>query len=292
VIQQRKVSDMEVKKYTATPIGDGRYKLGESPFYDSEMKRFSWVDILDGKLYISYESGINKSDIKAESSDMGQHIGAAIPMQGKDGFIIAGYDGLYTFESGKKSLLKSMKDEFKYYQRCNDAKQDPKGRLYFGSSVDNSYDIKPHGNLYMFDEGNVTILERNTGISNGMAWNSACDKFYFSDSEFNAVFRYDYDISTGLITNREEFFSVTDKCPDGMCIDKNDNLWVAVWGGRRVECHDGSTGELIAVIEVDAQNVTSCCFYGANMDSLFITTAGDGLNGKYDGSLFVCTVDL
>ena len=78
----------------------------------------------------------------------------------------------------------------------------------------------------------------------------------------------------------------------GMCIDADDNLWVAFWEGSRIEQRSTKNGSVLATVKVDAQNVTSCCFIGDKLDTLFITTSGRGLNGKYDGCLFTCKVDV
>ena len=76
-----------------------------------------------------------------------------------------------------------------------------------------------------------------------------------------------------------------------MCIDSEDNLWVAVWGGRRIEKRSSVTGELLARVDVPAENTTSCCFCGENLDTLLITSSGEGLSGEYDGCVFTCKVD-
>ena len=111
------------------------------------------------------------------------------------------------------------------------------------------------------------------------------------NSEYHAVFAYDYDEASGDISNRQVLFEVKDGVSDGMCIDSEDNLWVAIWGGRRIEKRSTATGELLGIVEVDAQNVTSCCFCGPRLDTLFITTSGNGQTGEHDGCLFTCRVD-
>ena len=161
--------------------------------------------------------------------------------------------------------------------------------MYFGSSVLD--DSEPSGNLFRYDKGSVKVMEANTKISNGMAWSKDKKKFYFSDSPFNAIFEYDYDINTGDLTNRRVLCEITNGVPDGLCIDDEDNLWIAIWGGRRVEHRSGATGELLGVIEVDANNVTSCCFYGENYDKLLITSSGDNEDGAGDGRIFTCKVE-
>ena len=128
-----------------------------------------------------------------------------------------------------------------------------------------------------------------------MAWSRDKTKFYFSDSK-NGVFVYDYDNGTGEIKNRKLLFKADggsdgQAVSDGMCIDSDDNLGVAVWGGRRVEKHSGKTGEKLAEISVDTDHVTSCCFCGPDLDTLLITSSADGLKGQFDGCLFKCRVN-
>ncbi|MCR5624120.1 MAG: SMP-30/gluconolactonase/LRE family protein [Lachnospiraceae bacterium] len=256
-----------------------KYGIAEAPFYVAKNKRLSWVDILAGKLYMMDDGG----DIT--SVDFGQMIGAAVPID-DDSYMVAAVDGLYKYSNGNITKIRDLTDVYEPYQRSNDAKFDPKGRLWFGATV---YDgqHEDHGNLFSFEDGNVVLRQPDTKLSNGMAWNKEADKFYFSDSEEHKIFVYDYDNESGNITNRKTLFEVTDGVPDGMTIDSKDNLWVAVWGGNRLEYRDGKTGEKLDEIYVPAKQVSSCCFYGSEK-SLFITTAGVGLTGEYDGCLFIC----
>ena len=196
-------------------------------------------------------------------------------------------DGLYEVSATSKKQILNMKDHFDSYQRSNDAKCDPCGRLWFGSSSFNE-DLGVGGDLYLYDQGEVTKVIPNTKIANGMAWSSDGRTFYWADSLDNAVYAFDYSLESGHISNRRVLFEIKDAVPDGMCIDSNNNLWVAVWGGHRVENRDGRTGELLGVVQVEASNVTCCCFGGDNMDELFITTSGDGQNGENDGCVFRC----
>ena len=179
---------------------------------------------------------------------------------------------------------------YESWQRCNDAKADPRGRVFFGSSAEDGTG-EEGGDLYCYDRGGLAILQPDTRIANGMAWNRAHDRFYSSDSNEHAVFVYDYDEETGAISDRRVLFPVEDGVPDGLCIDAEDRIWLAVWNGSRVECRDGVTGALLAVVRVPALHTTSCCFCGKDLDTLFITSAGDGLEGETDGRLFTCRVD-
>nr|MCR5766180.1 SMP-30/gluconolactonase/LRE family protein [Treponema sp.] len=119
-------------------------------------------------------------------------------------------------------------------------------------------------------------------------------KFYFSDTLKYAVFEYDYDLESGQISNRKVLFKPEEGrgMTDGMCIDSQDNLWVAFWGGSRIEERSTKDGSLLAVVNVPAKNVTSCCFMGDKLDTLFITTAATDQTGELDGCLFTCKVDV
>ncbi len=266
-------------KYKAELFLDQRFDLAESPFYDERYDRLSWVNITEGELYTMENGDITKTSF-------GQMIGAAVPLPDRDGFIVAATDALYIYEKGEKKKLFDLTGTYAKYQRSNDAKLDPAGRLFFGSVVFDE-EHEHEGKLYSYENGQVTVIQEKTLLSNGMGWNRNEDRFFFSDSDEHAVFAYDYNKETGEISGRRRLFEVEGGVPDGMCMDSKDNIWLAVWGGNRLECHDSSSGEQIAQIDVDAAQVSSCCFYKGN-DRMFITTAGTGRDGRYDGCLFEC----
>ena len=241
-----------MKHYKAVPFSDSRYALAESPFSDSRTGIISYVDITPGRFYRLFPNG------ETRCFEFGQPVGAAVPAAEPGAYVLAAADG-------------------------------PAGRLFFGSSsMDSAFG--DNGDLYRLDPASgIRVVQENTKISNGMAWDRAGRRFFFSDSLEYAVFVYDYDLATGDITNRRVLFPVSDGVPDGMCIDANDDLWLAVWGGRRLEKRSSGTGELLAVVDVDAEHVSSCCFIDEN--TLLITSSGDGLSGAHDGKLFTCRVD-
>lgn len=288
-----------MKTYNAQVFLQEKFKLGESPFYDPRTKTISWVDIMNKKFFTLGPDGIQKT------FSYNQAIGSAVPTKNEGCYLIAGTDSLYlqetksdgpASENPAPKLIKNLKDYFESYQRSNDAKADPAGRLFFGSSVDDDVH-EASGNLFCLDtvgDDNISIRQPDTKISNGMAWSADRNKFYFSDTLQYAVFSYDYDLETGEISNRKVLFKPEENngLTDGMCIDAEDNLWVAFWGGSRIEQRSTKDGSLLSVINVDAKNVTSCCFIGDELDTLFITTSGNGQTGEHDGCLFTCKVDV
>ena len=269
-----------MKEYTATVFEKEKYSLGESPFYDPGLRRYSWVDITEGRLF-------TMTDGKKSCFRFDQPIGAAVPLPDSEGFILAAADGLYTLKDGKAERFLDLKTIYKPYWRSNDAKLDPRGRLFFGACAQDGHEAE--GALFCYDNGQVKCLQPNTRISNGMAWSRDLKTFYFSDSLEYAVFKYDYDPETGDISGRRVLFNIEGGVPDGMCIDSEDNLWVAVWGGSRIEKRSGIDGRKLAEIRVPAKRVSSCNFAGDDK-TLFITSSGAGENGEFDGCLFKCDI--
>ena len=167
--------------------------------------------------------------------------------------------------------------------RCNDAKVDCKGRLWFSTIFDNGTPTY-EGALYSLDKGEIKYIN-DTKLGNGMAWNKNNDKFYFSDTEEQKIFIYDYDKLTGKVSNRSVLCNI-DGYPDGMTIDDNDNLFIAIWNGKRIEVRSGIDGKLIDVINVPAKFVTSATFAGNNLDELIITTAKLNEEDEFAGKVF------
>lgn len=129
---------------------------------------------------------------------------------------------------------------------------------------------------------NPTPVITPVNISNGMTWNYANNKFYYIDTPTDQVVQYDYDNKSGKITNPKTVFDVTkhqDRItghPDGMTIDKDDNLWIALYGGGavvKVDPRVGPEGKILDVIAIPAQYVTSVCWGGQNLKTLFVTTS-------------------
>ena len=118
----------------------------------------------------------------------------------------------------------------------NDGACDRRGRLWVGSI---SYDEAPErGSLYRIDPDLQfeRVLDR-LWISNGIDWSLDDTKMYFVDSPTRRVDVLDYDIETGAATNRRPFHEFADDVPgipDGLCVDAEGGLWVALWGGSRV----------------------------------------------------------
>lgn len=181
--------------------------LGEGPHYDVNSQNLYYVDIAAPAIFrYSLETGkIFKATIRNNNSKLG----FITPIEGTTDEFVIGADRDLTVikwdgeseEATVQKILVTVDQEFPK-NRINDAKCDPKGRLFFGTMGDETSDLKHHptGSLYRFDNPNVTMLRDSVGISNGLAWNEKLGKFYYIDSVARNVKVYDYESSTGHIS--------------------------------------------------------------------------------------------
>ena len=268
---------------------DTKAILGEGPVWDIERQTLFWVDIEGCKL-----QEYNPSSGKNRHWQFDEMIGAAVPMK-MGTLLLALESGLATFDCDLNKLNKIPVLENKAPKiRFNDGKVGPKGNFWIGTM--HKEFLSQTGNLYRVSKNlNTSIAIPKTTISNGMAWSSDLKKFYYIDSPTFEVKAYDFDANSGTILNQKSQFTIPREhgSPDGMCIDADDMLWIAHWGGHCIRRWNPETGEVLQKISVPAPHVTSCCFGGKDLKTMYITTARSGLTAsqikKYplSGGLFV-----
>jgi sugar lactone lactonase YvrE len=176
--------------------------------------------------------------------------------------------------------------------RMNEGGCDPDGRFYCGSMA---YDQRPGaGALYRLDpDGSVRVVLENVTISNGLEWSPDGSRAYYNDTSTHRIDVFDYDVESGL-TGRRPFAEIPVEAggPDGLTVDEEGGVWVALYGGAAVRRYT-LEGMLDEVIEVPARQVTACTFGGSDLDQLFITTSREDLEPGEDplaGSLFQADV--
>lgn len=262
--------------------------VGEGALWDEEQGVLYWVDILSNKLYI-YDpaSGENRT------FDVGQHVGTVV-LRKAGGVMLAVYDGFaaYDLESKTLTILADPEADLPN-NRFNDGKCDPAGRFWAGTMAYTNQTTQ--GSLYRLDADlSVHKMLGDIGISNGIVWSSDKKTMYYIDSMAFTVRAYDYDNATGALSNERVVIQVAKEIglPDGMAIDAEDKLWVAHFGGSAVHRWDPVTGQILASIELPAKQITSCAFGDANLETLYITSAANGMDAAalakepYAGALF------
>lgn len=268
--------------------------LGESPAWDHTNQILYWVDILEKKVHI-----FNPVTFENRSIILKKQIGAITPKT-TDEAVVALEDGFYflNIKTEEVSCINRPEIHMKN-NRFNDGKCDAYGRFWAGT-MDKSY-IKGQGTLYCLDTDLIVKKKvGNVGLSNGLTWSIDNKYFYYIDTLNNDVICFNYDITTGEISNpvRIIMFPEHEGMPDGMTIDEEGMLWIAHWGGSKVSRWNPNTGKMISSIDVPAINVTSCIFGGKDLDELYITTARTGLSKEqlqmypYSGGLFKIKLDI
>lgn len=250
--------------------------LGEGAFWNHETQTLFWVDI-EGKLLHIYdpETKVNRS------FPTPSRIGTVVP-QNDTTAVVALEDGIYLMDlqTGALSLLSDVEAEL-HENRFNDGKCDPNGNLWVGSMrMDES---QASAALYRVNsEGETKKMLENITISNGIVWSNDHTKMYYIDTPTTKVRVFDYDKATAEISNEQTVIEVpaTMGYPDGMAIDAEGMLWVALWNGNSVVRYHPETGAVLQKIEVPAHNVTSCAFGGKDLSILYITTASRDMNAS------------
>lgn len=261
--------------------------LGEGPVWDGDLHRLWWVDIEQKEIH-QWDPASGRDVFW----DLPHRVGFVIPTTRGD-CVIGTQSGLARFSPGSGGFepLKNPEEHLPD-NRFNDAKCDAAGRLWAGTMAVS--EVVGQGSLYRI-EPNLEIQQMVSGISisNGLAWSADSRLLYYVDSPTRRVDAFDFDLRKGTLGGRRPIIRIPQGFPDGMCIDAAGNLWIALWGGWGVACHDPRTGECLARIEVPVRDVTSCCFGGRDLDVLYITTASRDLDqtGKAQqplaGSVFV-----
>ena len=246
----------------------------EGPVWDDRTQTFYFIDVEAGKIF-SYK------DEKLTVWEAGEKVGFAVLRE--RGGVVAGLQSGFCavdFPDGGFEILADPEKDLPG-NRFNDGKADPFGRLFGGTLTM----TRPEGAegplaaLYRLDKKEdgfeaVKVIDR-VGLSNGLAWNADRTKMYFVDTDEGTVSEFAYHPENAELGERRVIIRVPSEMgfPDGMSIDENGKLWVALWNGGAITQWDPETGELLQKIELPAKNVSSCCFGGPDMDILFITTA-------------------
>lgn len=275
-----------MKETKANIVWSGKATLGEGPFWDELEQKLYWVDIDGFKLH-TYDPATEENT----TLPFAQHVTAVVKKE-SGGLLLAMRDGLYTYYRDRLTPYFLHPDGGRVI-RFNDAKCDPNGRLWAGTMA---FDGKSNiGSLYVLDhDENTTEVLTGLTISNGMAWDTARELFYHTEtnSKTTAVYRYEPEstelqkLGTVPIDYKKHGGS-----PDGMTIDNEGNLWVALWGGSAVIKVNPNNGDVLERIEVEAPNTTSCTFGGSDYKTLFITTASSE-GEPNSGALFSVTTEV
>jgi sugar lactone lactonase YvrE len=250
--------------------------LGESPVWHPREQVLYYCDIPACKLNRFDAATGERSHWTFDSE-----IGSCAPML-DGGMLLAARDGLWRFDpaTGVRSLLAPPPYDPKA-ERFNDGKCDPQGRFWAGTVCEPR--DPPLASLYCFDGGKLTRKAGGISVSNGLAWSADARTMYWSDTQSHTIFAFDFDALSGALSDRrvlarfplkqpQQPLEAYGGRPDGAAVDVKGNYWVAMFEGQRLLCLSPS-GELLQEIHLPVRCPTMPCFGGADLKTLYITTA-------------------
>ena len=280
---------MDIK---AKLVLDDFMELGEGPCWDEAEQALYWVDT-DMKRVHKYCPYNDEKKVYQFEEKVG-----AVVKESENTLVAAMEAGVYRINQTDGSAELIIRPEDHTDENIfNDGKCDLKGRFWVGTV--HREELDGRGTLYMMTPDRACEAKyRNVTISNGIAWTEDYKTMYYIDTPTCRITAFDYDIETGAISNERTAveFGPDMGWPDGMTIDKDGNLWVAMWGGWSVLKCDPANGKIIGSIKLPVANVTSCIFGGKDLDTLYITTAMAELTEEekqqqpYAGGLFQAEV--
>ncbi|KIA94413.1 hypothetical protein OA93_19935 [Flavobacterium sp. KMS] len=282
-----------MKTWKATALNNVRLLLGEGAIWSSLWDKFLYVDIEGQKVGIL--DPIYKT---VEERHLREKVGTVVPAE--DGWLIVGLESsiaIFDFDSEELNELIKLESDIPT-NRSNDGKCDAAGRLWIGTM--NKQAKGAAGALYFYDGKHLKKKIANRKVSNGICWSKDNKIMYYIDTLDYNIKSYDFDVINGTISNENIVVEVSQNgsMPDGMTIDDDGMLWVAMWGGGCVNRYNPFSGELVGKVELDAPHVTSCAFGGKDMKQLLITTASVGLSEEQlkqfpnSGALFLVDVGI
>jgi sugar lactone lactonase YvrE len=247
---------------------DVRAELGEGPIWDRHRQQLLFVDIPRGEVH-AWEPVSGAHAV----FDVGQPCGAVTPTVRGD-WLVAARDGFLRLDpaTGDTRLAAIVEDE-RPENRMNDGYCDARGRFWAGtlSMIGESR----AGALYRLDpDGRVTrVLDRVT-TSNGIDWSPDQRLMYYVDTGTRRIDVFDFDVDRGSIANRRTFVEIpeADGKPDGLVLDADGHVWLALWGGGAVHRYTPD-GRLDRRLALPVTHPTKCAFGGPDLADLYITSA-------------------
>ncbi|MEN8949503.1 SMP-30/gluconolactonase/LRE family protein [Planktotalea arctica] len=269
----RPVSSVAMPAYLPPPeyqiLANVSNLIGEGPVRSFDGQSILWVDICRPCIF-SYHlatgsiSHFPQNEMITAISDT------------ERGLLVAGLSGVRIIDLETATIIQTLCDPEAVIptNRYNDGKCDRRGRFWLGSLAFNLE--LGAGSLYRIDpDGTCQKVESRLSLPNGLGWSTDNRKMYLIDTADRVVYAYDFDIDTGAISNRQnliKFDSDSLGSPDGMDVDADGNLWIAMWDGWSVRKY-APDGALLAVHSVPFPRPTSCLCLGEGFDQVIVTSA-------------------
>lgn len=256
--------DSTAKVSVARNCGD---QLGEGTAWDARTDTLRWVDIANGLVH-EWQPSLSGDTM---TSQFGGELSAAVARAGGGLLIAVGHE-LRLLDGDRRPEAIVAVDGEPSENRLNDCRCDPAGRLWAGTMS------KPRhpgaASLYRLDPDlSLTAVLTDTTLSNGIGFSPSGELMYFIDSTTQRIDVFEYDVETGTPSDRRRFAEIDPGAglPDGLCVDAEGGVWVALFGGGAVRRY-APDGELDEIVGLPVSNATCPAFGGADLDVLYVTT--------------------
>jgi D-xylonolactonase len=284
-----------MRELTASCVWPVGAQLGEGPLWMAEQQRLYFVDIKSGMLHARDGAG------ERLSWQLPDYVCWIVPRRDGDGFMAGLRRSVVRLWLEPALRIETLDLPLALAEgvRLNDAKADRDGHIWLGSM--NNLDVRqPDGRLFrLAPDLTLNEQERAVCICNGPAFSADGATVYHTDSLPARVYAYPLGANgiAGPARLWRQFDSAAEGSPDGMTIDSEGGLWIAQWGGSRV-CRYLPDGSLDAVVHLPVSQVSSCTFGGADLSTLYITSARENLDAgqlarePLAGALFAVELDV
>jgi sugar lactone lactonase YvrE len=253
-----------------TALWEVQATLGEGVLFDAERQQVWFVDIKGKRLHCCAPDGSGRRSWDAPGQ-------VSFVVRASDGGLVVSLeDGLYRFIEETGEFVPFVKVETdRPANRFNDGFVDGEGRLWFGSMDDG--ESAPTGALYRFDGRDVVRMDDGIIITNGPAVSPDGRTLYHTDTLAKQVYAFDL-ADDGSLSNKRLFADILDGGhPDGMAVDAEGHVWIAVFRGWRIERRD-PTGRKVGELRFPCSNITKLAFAGDDLRTVYATTARKGLS--------------
>ncbi len=249
---------------TAAPVSEAAAELGESPLWDSDVG-LRWLDVPGRRLFTRTPDG-SETVVALSTTVTAIELGA-----GSDLLAVTstGFGTLDPTTGHVDELVRVLHDDS---ISMNDGAIDPAGAYWAGSAV---RDGSQRGALYRFDGTEVTTQLTKLGMSNGLDWSPDAGVLYHVDTDAGTLTAWECDRDSGTLGAGRTLCTLPADVglPDGLTVDAEGDIWLAVWGRGEVWRIDADSGETAGVVHVPTSYPTSCVFGDESLSTLFITTA-------------------
>ena len=244
-------------------------QLGEGTRWDERRQELLHVDILAGRVY---RHKINDNGVLSlvRTHEVPGTVGAVAPVENDEGWLLAADRNIsYLRPDGDLRLIAEVAPD---ETRMNDAACDPQGRFWAGTLANDQH--PGGGSLYRLERnGRIELIRDGLTISNGLGWSPDGRTMYLADSGPGIIYAFSFDPEEGTISDDRVLVDVPDDVgsPDGLTVDAEGDLWVAIYGGGRVQRYSPD-GQLREELFIPAEQTTCCAFGGPGLHRLYVTT--------------------